>query len=705
MWDVILNAIAKLTQFYTTHQVTIDNLFSGGGVVAVTAFIFWVKRLHPPPFDPSSRLPFELVKPNRDVFSLVYPPVSDYKNPVLADRNIPYQRRIQGRNITQELCQHLHEHRWVLIMGRTGIGKTREAAEVAQQLNHEGWTILKLALGEWLDRPNAEQLQAIGTDRKLLFLLDDLHQFMRRSEAIEKHPQGKDNLAMPMNIPLQERLLDTLTAYENDVADPQEIRVLAITRNEKEVYRAGQDSPLDKLQWDKYQNLWRKFHVYNMPDPEDSAIVELFQEVIPKTKIKQEANYIDLAVSNDGTFRNVVENLVSLDNQNLALTKQTFKPTLQGTWHQHYQTAIQRDKLAEAIYDAVDLLQQCYVPLNEFLVKKTALLMVEGNRLQRLWCQFRLKESLNKLIAIERILTPRDGQIKERGKRVEITDYSKQLEKLILKLFKAEPQLMTEALKNFSLFLYQVNLYPRALIGYQHLVTAVKEDAEIWFYLATTYYYLEKYAEAIQSYNKALKIKPDYHEAWYNKGIALGNLVQLDEAIQSYNKALKIKPDYHEAWYNKGVALGNLGQLHEAIQSYNIALEIKPDYHEAWYNKGVALGNLVQLDEAIQSYNKALEIKPDDHQAWYNKGVALMSSKQYQEALNSYQKALEINPNDAIVYYNIACYYALQNNVSLAVENLHRAINLDETCREMAKTNSDFDSIRDEQLFKQIINH
>jgi hypothetical protein len=197
MWDVVLNAIAGLIQFYTTHQDTIDNLFSGGGVVVVIGVLGWIasrwykkRQLKREKEFSQSKLPFELVKPNGDVFSLLYPPESVYKNPVLADRNIPYQRRIQDKNITQELYDLLHDHRWVLIMGRTGIGKTREAAEVAQRLNHEGWTVLKLKLGEWLDRPNNEQLQAIGTDRKLLFLLDDLHQFMRRSEEIEKHPLG-----------------------------------------------------------------------------------------------------------------------------------------------------------------------------------------------------------------------------------------------------------------------------------------------------------------------------------------------------------------------------------------------------------------------------------------------------------------------------------------------------------------------------------
>ena len=129
-------------------------------------------------------------------------------------------------------------------------------------------------------------------------------------------------------------------------------------------------------------------------------------------------------------------------------------------------------------------------------------------------------------------------------------------------------------------------------------------------------------------------------------------------------------PDAHDAWYNRGIALGNLGRFEKAIASYDQAVQIKPDDHKAWYNRGYALGNLDRLEEAIASYDQAIKIKPDFHQAWYNK----------------------------------ACRYALQGNVEQAIENLQQAINLSpEKWRERAKTDSDFDKIRDDERFKALI--
>ena len=95
-----------------------------------------------------------------------------------------------------------------------------------------------------------------------------------------------------------------------------------------------------------------------------------------------------------------------------------------------------------------------------------------------------------------------------------------------------------------------------------------------------------------------------------------------------------------------------------------------------------------------------MAIKPDLHEAWNNRGIVLDNLGRYEEAMQSYNQALEINPDDARSYYGLACCYALQENIELAIENLRHAINLDSQYREMAKTDSDFDKIRDKEQFK-----
>ena len=132
---------------------------------------------------------------------------------------------------------------------------------------------------------------------------------------------------------------------------------------------------------------------------------------------------------------------------------------------------------------------------------------------------------------------------------------------------------------------------------------------------------------------------------------------------------MSIKPDYHEACYLRGNALLDLNRYKEAIAIYDKAIAFKPDYDEAWFNRGYALDALGQKEAAIDSYDKALEFKPDDHEAWYDK----------------------------------ACCYGLQEQIDLAIANPQQAIALHSEYRDMAKTDLDFDRIRDDERFQALI--
>ena len=202
----------------------------------------------------------------------------------------------------------------------------------------------------------------------------------------------------------------------------------------------------------------------------------------------------------------------------------------------------------------------------------------------------------------------------------------------------------------------------------QHLQTQ-ENQALLWLEVGDLYFADKNYAQALLSFDQALKIKPEIHKAWYYRGNALVRLGRFEEAIISYEQALKFNPGDLQSWHNRGFALGNLGNIQEEILSYDQALKIEPYFHNAWYNRGVALGSLGKIEEEILSYNEALKIEPNYPQAWYNK----------------------------------SCVYTLQNQTELALESLEKAISLDEQYREMAKTDSDFDTIRNNPAFQSLI--
>jgi tetratricopeptide (TPR) repeat protein len=242
-----------------------------------------------------------------------------------------------------------------------------------------------------------------------------------------------------------------------------------------------------------------------------------------------------------------------------------------------------------------------------------------------------------------------------------------------------------------------------AIRSYDQAVEIKPDYHAAWYARGNALSDLGRKEEAVQNYDKAVEIKPDYHRAWNHRGNALSDLGRKEEAVQNYDKAVEIKPDYHAAWYNRGLALSDLGRKEEAVQSYDKALDIKPDKRKVWNHRGVALFDLGRKEEAVQSYDKALDTNPGDHAAWCARGWALFALGRKEEAVQNYDQALQIQPNFAPAYYIKACCYGLQEKIDLAIETLQQAITLNFKYQEMAKTDSAFDRIRNDDRFRALI--
>ncbi len=64
---------------------------------------------------------------------------------------------------------------------------------------------------------------------------------------------------------------------------------------------------------------------------------------------------------------------------------------------------------------------------------------------------------------------------------------------------------------------------------------------------------------------------------------------------------------------------------------------------------------------------------------------------------------LAINPNYAEGFYNRTCTESLQKKEKLALKDLKRAIELNIELKEDAKSDEDFDNIKESEEFKRII--
>jgi tetratricopeptide (TPR) repeat protein len=258
------------------------------------------------------------------------------------------------------------------------------------------------------------------------------------------------------------------------------------------------------------------------------------------------------------------------------------------------------------------------------------------------------------------------------------------------------------ALYNKGLALHTLGKYQEAIECYDKYLKINPDDTDALNNKGLALNSLAKYQEAIECYDNALKINPDDTDALNNKGSALHTLGKYEEAIDHFDKALKIDPDFAVAFYNKGLALNSLAKYQEAIECFDKALKINPDDAYAFYNKGLALNSLAKYQEAIECYDNALKINPDYALSWNAKGVTLSKLNKIEEAVQYSDKAIDLDPSYANAWYKRACYMAIKIEINEALKSLQEAVRLDNTYLESAKSDKEFDNIRNDDRFRKL---
>jgi tetratricopeptide (TPR) repeat protein len=101
----------------------------------------------------------------------------------------------------------------------------------------------------------------------------------------------------------------------------------------------------------------------------------------------------------------------------------------------------------------------------------------------------------------------------------------------------------------------------------------------------------------------------------------------------------------------------------------------------------------VRVPDSIVSYDPALwePVRP------------LYEAGRYAEAADTGRTLIAAYPNQAYLHYNVACCESLAGRRGPAIEHLRQSIRMWDGCRDLAKEDSDFDSIRDDPAFEDLI--
>jgi len=136
-------------------------------------------------------------------------------------------------------------------------------------------------------------------------------------------------------------------------------------------------------------------------------------------------------------------------------------------------------------------------------------------------------------------------------------------------------------------------------------------------------------------------------------------------------------------------ALAELSQLDEADRTDAAAALLE----------GEALRALGEWEAALPPLSRAARATPARLEAWLGIGWCLKRLDRLPDAIDALAEGLGAFPGQPVLHYNLACYHSLAGNVPAAIDNLARAIAIDDRFRDLTGQERDFDGIRGDPRF------
>jgi tetratricopeptide (TPR) repeat protein len=251
---------------------------------------------------------------------------------------------------------------------------------------------------------------------------------------------------------------------------------------------------------------------------------------------------------------------------------------------------------------------------------------------------------------------------------------------------------------------------------------AAPNDPTAYNNLAVVASNLKKTDEAVSNWENALKLDGANFTALSGLiGMYAGNQ-EFDKGHARIDQAINSFPNNASLHFLKAQIYGYQHNGQGAEAELRKTLELDPNYVAAYSALGALFINSRQEDRAIAEYQKIIEKRPDSPAAYTMIGMLEDARKNFDVAADNYKKALEKDPNAAIPANNLAWLYAVtgkgnldeavrlaqgvvqknpnvagfvdtlgwvyykKNLYAAAVEQLQKAITLDEAATKAANT-------------------
>lgn len=141
----------------------------------------------------------------------------------------------------------------------------------------------------------------------------------------------------------------------------------------------------------------------------------------------------------------------------------------------------------------------------------------------------------------------------------------------------------------------------------------------------------------------------------------------------------------------------------KAEDKLRTALVFYPKNHQLLSMLGSVLYKQKKYQEAEWVFRKLTELNPDDATAYNNLGAALASQNRFKEAIANVEKVYHKNEASAVTALNLSSMHSLAGNTAEAIEYFKKAYNEMGVQILPLTYSSNFDNIRKEKAFIEIV--
>jgi len=115
---------------------------------------------------------------------------------------------------------------------------------------------------------------------------------------------------------------------------------------------------------------------------------------------------------------------------------------------------------------------------------------------------------------------------------------------------------------------------------------------------------------------------------------------------------------------------------------------------------GVILKKLGHLETAKVYYEKSIKANPDYPYGYFNLAIVYAEAKAFETAVKIITEGINQNEEIAVLYYNRGCYNTRLNKYNEALQDILKAIEIDNNLVQYMKQDKELDALRNLEAYK-----